>query len=331
MRIGYFADGPWAHKALDRILQFPSVFHVVFIVPRYDRADPVLREYSERLKIPFITGEDVNAPEFIERIRPYNADINVSMSFNQILKKDILTAAPKGFINCHAGALPFYRGRNILNWALINGEEKFAVTVHYVDEGIDTGDIILQRFAKIGPEDDYSTVLDKAIGLCAEVLPEALSLIAGGREVRTSQSSIHPVGFYCSRRKAGDEFIDWSLTSRQIHNFIRGITLPGPGARSYLNGGQIAVLSSEIIAGAPDYIDRPGTAVGRDGDGVVVKTGDNTIKITSVADILRDGGLGKSKKPDIKIGACLDVNIFRIIADMERKISALEISNGTFK
>ena len=88
----------------------------------------------------------------------------------------------------------------ILNWAIINGEEKFGVTVHYVDEGIDTGDIILQKFASIGKQERYGEVLCKAHHLCADTLYEALVLLSEGRAERIPQKSIHPVGFYCSGR-----------------------------------------------------------------------------------------------------------------------------------
>ena len=67
------------------------------------------------------------------------------MSYDQIIKEDLLKLPLKGFINCHAGALPFYRGRNVLNWVLINGESEFGITVHYIDEGIDTGAILLKK------------------------------------------------------------------------------------------------------------------------------------------------------------------------------------------
>ena len=77
------------------------------------------------------------------------------MSFNQIFKREMIDLPKYGTINCHAGKLPFYRGRNILNWALINDEKEFGITVHYMDEGIDTGDIIVQRTYPIGEEDDY--------------------------------------------------------------------------------------------------------------------------------------------------------------------------------
>src|SRR4030066_979230 len=100
---------------------------------------------ATQLDIYFLPIQKCNSPENLDVLARYKADIFVSMSFNQILKKRIIDMAPRGFINCHAGALPYYRGRNILNWALINDAREFGVTVHYVNEGIDTGDIIAQR------------------------------------------------------------------------------------------------------------------------------------------------------------------------------------------
>ena len=81
------------------------------------------------------------------------------MLVDQILEPAIIEMAPEGFINCHAGALPFYRGRNVLNWVLINGDDRFGVTVHEMEEQIDTDDIVLQRFAEIEASDDYASPL----------------------------------------------------------------------------------------------------------------------------------------------------------------------------
>lgn len=304
MKLGYFADGPWAHKTLDKILESDNL-QVAFIVARFDNADPVLREYSDRLNIPYYLHPNVNSSDFIQMIGSHRCDIYVSMSFNQILKNEIINSVSKGFINCHAGALPFYRGRNILNWALINGEKQFGVTVHYIDEGIDTGDIILQQFAEITDNDDYSSLLEKAIDLCADILPDALLLIAQGTAQRIKQESIHPVGFYCSQRSFGDEWIDWNQPSIRIHNFIRAITLPGPGARTCRKNKEIAVLKTELIDQAPSYIDRPGSIVGHDHLGVIIKTGDTSLRITKVADVASSGMLENERVPRFTIGSTL--------------------------
>ena len=171
----------------------------------------------------------------------------------------------------------------MLNWAIINGETEFGVTVHHVDEGIDTGDIILQEMVPIAPEDDYGTVLAKAHEVCAALLVRALKRLRAGDAPRIPQSSIHPVGSYCGARREGDEWIDWAWPSERIHNFIRGIAPPGPAARSVLDGDEIAIVASELIPGAPSYLGTPGEVVGRAGAGVVVKTGTSTLRLVRAA------------------------------------------------
>lgn len=323
MRIGYFADGLWAHQALEKIIAEPG-FDIVFIVPRYDTQDPVLQNYAEKLGVPYLAHPDVNSNEFIGIVKSYGADIFVSMSFDQILKKPIIDLPSQGFINCHAGALPFYRGRNVLNWALINGEEKLGVTVHYVDEGIDTGDIITQGFTEIREMDNYESLLDKAVTLCAETLLQGMRAIQNSGVRRVAQSSIHPVGFYCGRRQPGDEWINWQWTSKRIIDFIRGISLPGPCARTYLGDKLIAIAGAAQINGAPQYLGTPGEVVGRNPDGVIVKTEDSTIQLTKIADVTPDGRLLDWRTPAFKIGTRLGLgdNIFKY--DICRRIAHLE-------
>tara|TARA_B100000787_G_C16162345_1_gene282073 strand:+ start:170 stop:1108 length:939 start_codon:yes stop_codon:yes gene_type:complete len=287
MKIGYFADGPWSHLALDKIIHDKEM-EVAFIVPRFDTQDPVLKKKSEELGIDFLPIKDVNTSESIEKLEKYNADIYVSMSFNQILKSDILSRPNLGFINCHAGALPFYRGRNVLNWVLINDEKEFGVTVHYIDEGIDTGDIILQKKSKILDSDNYGSILDKAILLCSETLHEALNEILSGTVKRVEQNSIHPIGFYCGKRIEGDEWIDWSWSSRKVFNFVRAISEPGPCAHTSHAGSILKIRKAEIIKDAPNYIGTPGEVAGKGKGFLIIKTGDSTIKIFIDASISED-------------------------------------------
>lgn len=289
LKIGYFGDGPWASLALTHIAACEADFSIAFITPRFDTQDPELKGWADRLGVPFLPHENVNAEYFRNKIKAFGCDILVSMSFNQILRSDIIALPPKGFINCHAGALPFYRGRNPLNWALINGEKEFGVTVHYVDEGIDTGDIITQNMVPISIDDTYADLLEKAHKACAETLLSALKQIAGGTVKVKKQNDIHPVGFYCGRRRPGDEKIDWNQGSASLHNFIRAITLPGPGARCTIEGEDMAVLESRLIEDAPAYKNSIGEIVGRDADGVIVKTADTTLRIVKVAKINKEG------------------------------------------
>lgn len=282
MRIGFFGDGPWAHLALEKICAHDN-FKVAYIVARYDTQDSFLKNKAVELGIPFFAFPNVNDLDVISKLASYSVDINVSMSFNQILRKAILKSAKMGFVNCHAGLLPFYRGRNILNWALINDEKEFGVTVHYIDEGIDTGDIILQQKMDILDNDDYGVILRKAYILCAETLDKALCMINNGEVSAIPQSSIHPVGFYCGRRQVGDEYLDWNWSSRRIYNFVRSITRPGPGARVICDNQEYIVWGVELIINAPNYICTVGEIVGRDKYGITVKTGDATIRLTQVS------------------------------------------------
>jgi methionyl-tRNA formyltransferase len=322
LRIGYFGDGPWAHQALDLLCESEH-FEIAFIVARNDQPDPVLGQYAEKLKVPFLVHPDVNSEEFRGCIAPHACDLHVSMSFNQILKAPILASAPEGFINCHAGALPFYKGRNALNWAIVNGESRFGVTVHYIDEGIDTGDIILQRFAGISRNDNYSTVFAKAVELCAQALVDALEMIYSGKVTTVGQATIHPVGFYCCPRRDGDEWIDWQWGSERIHNFVRAISPPSPGARTSVDGVTIAVLECELIEDAPVYIGTPGEVVGRGPHGNVVKTGDSTLLMTKIAIVGQDGFPENPRIPAFRLSTRMGVDLRARIEALEDRIAEL--------
>lgn len=304
MKIGYFADGPWSHRAIELIAETNGL-EIVFIVPRYDTQDPILKEWAEKLDVPFITVENVNTSDFLSVMDEYKPDLLVSMSFNQILKKNIIEYAPLGFINCHAGALPFYRGRNPLNWALINGESSFGITVHYVDEGIDTGDIVEQRLYPITKRDNYGTLLNKAISECANVLYSAILKISRNEVDVIKQKDIHCIGTYFGIRTVGDEIVDFNWSAERINNFIRAISYPGPRARFFFNNEEYAIESSELIPGAPNYISTVGEVVGRNDNGVVVKVGDSTILLTLVAHV-SNGLVKEAAVPKFRIGSRLN-------------------------
>jgi len=279
--IGYFADGSWSHQAFERIINDETT-EVKFIVPRSDSSDTTLLHYAKKYNIPYHKGIKVNSDEFYKLASSYDCDLFVSMSFNQIFGKRIINLPKLRTINCHAGKLPFYRGRNILNWALINDEKELGITVHYVDEGIDTGDIILQRTFPITDEDDYSTLLNLSYVECANSLYDAIKSIQTGNFKIIKQADIHPVGFYCGVRGIGDEIIDWNCNSRTVFNFIRAVCKPGPGATTYLKGIEVRINKSRMIGTAPEYINTVGQIVGKTDAGFIVKTKDTTIEILEI-------------------------------------------------
>jgi methionyl-tRNA formyltransferase len=279
LSIGYFADGPWSHKAFKKLIA-DSEISIEFICARFDTEDETLKQYCKQYNIDYLKDRNVNSAEFIEKISQYHCDLFVSMSFNQIFRKEIINLTKYKIINCHAGKLPFYRGRNILNWVLINDEKEFGITVHYVDEGIDTGDIILQDVHPIADTDNYSTLLTKAYVECATILYIAVCLFKNGEEKGKKQKDIHPIGFYCTKRKAGDEYINWNDESRNIFNFIRAICHPGPMAKSYINGCEVRINKAEMVQDATIYKCVKGGVLNVDETGFLVKTKDSFIRVT---------------------------------------------------
>lgn len=276
--IGYFADGIWAHRAFNKIIA-DNDLSIVFVCARYNQNDKILESLAEKHSIEFLKHPNINSSEFISRVKKYNCDLFVSMSFDQIFKKEIINLPRLKTINCHAGKLPFYRGRNILNWALINDEREFGITAHYIDEGIDTGDIIVQKTYLITDTDNYKTLLKKAHRECANVLYEAIINIKNGNVKRIKQETIHPLGFYCGMRKEGDELINWTETSREIFNFIRAICEPGPKAKSFINGREIKINKANLINGASLYKNIPGQVIGKAKGRLIIKTGDSSLEV----------------------------------------------------
>lgn len=280
-KIGYFADGPWAHEAFELLNADPEI-EIQFIVPRTDTEDDILKKYADANNIDYLYPVKINSQEFYNKAKLYNSDLFVSMSFNQIFRNKIIELPRLNTINCHAGKLPFYRGRNILNWALINGEEDFGITVHFVDEGIDTGDIILQRLYPISIQDNYKTLLERAYKECAAILYDAIKKIQKNNYERIDQSKIHPVGFYCGRRGEGDEIINWNQKSIDVFNFIRALCDPGPIATTFLSGEKVKINKCSLIPDAPSYINTPGQILSKTSQGYLVKTLDSFVEIQDI-------------------------------------------------
>lgn len=275
MKIGFFGDGPWSHLALRKLIS--DGHEIAFITPRYETQDPVLKEISDYHNIEWALSDNVNKPDFLDYAQKLSCDLFVSMSFNQIIQKDLTKATPNGFINCHAGALPYYKGRNPINWAIINGEEYIGITAHYIDDGIDTGKIIQQDFIRVHKKDDYGTLLDKGFSQCAETLSRAVHKIVSESPNPINQKEIHSTGFYCTKRIEGDEYIDWNKSTKDIHNFIRAITRPAPGARTRSRTHDLIILKSSLPENNLNYIATPGEIVGSDFNNWHVKTGDSIL------------------------------------------------------
>lgn len=314
-RIVLFGDGRWAANSLARL--HDAGHDIVGVVVRRRPSDPLLQETASRLKIRVLQPSDVNAPDFVAAIASHLPDLGLSISFDQILRKEILTTARKGYVNFHAGKLPRYRGRNVINWALINGETEIGLTSHWMDEGIDTGGIILQKTLPITWTDTYGTVLDRVVAAFPEFVLDTMDLVLKNTPVAKPQEFFH--GTYYGGREEGDEWLDWADTSTNLYNKIRAITRPGPGARTLDGMKEVVIWKARYDPDWPKYIATPGQVVGRRNEGVLVKTGDSVLLVTEIQFENAD-----CMTPSWRIGTRLGIDPMRLYKSLIQRIEQLE-------
>lgn len=177
---------------------------------------------------------------FADRIRSVEADLFVVNAYSMLLEAEWLAWPRRGAINVHAGLLPAYRGANVLNWAIINGENQSGITIHHLDQGIDTGDIILQRSVPIAWEDTALTLREKLLALVGPMLREVLDQAARAALPRFPQDE--RLARHWPRRRPEDGKIDWRWPAERIYNLIRGLVAPWPGAYYLTADGRRVVI-----------------------------------------------------------------------------------------
>jgi len=271
----FYGHGQWALNTLKKLLNRKDI-KLNLIVSRFPYGDKDIEAFCRENSKKYIIVENINE-YFIQKNLFF--ELGISVSYDQIFKRETINNHKKGLINCHAGNLPDFKGRNILNWALINNHKKFGVTVHYIDEGIDTGDIIYKKLIAIKHKDDYSDLLMKAYKECPKIVMKSLDIIIKDGHKGITQKSVKEYPILCSRRKEGDEIINWNNSSLEIYNFIRALVSPGPYAQTFAKGVKMYIKKAEYIKDAPNYIDLPGSILKKDKLGLIVKTGDSYIRI----------------------------------------------------
>ena len=180
---------------------------------------------------------------FQDVIKEKGIELLVCFAYPNILTADEINLFSKGCINYHSG-LPKYRGRHPLNWMIIDGIRKIPNAIHYIDEGIDTGDIILKRDIIREREDDYASLLEKQTSLSQEMMLEAIRMIEIGNISREEQCKDELS--YTKKRTPEDSKLDWTQTSFEIHNFISALVDPMPNAFSMINESKIEITKSYI-------------------------------------------------------------------------------------
>jgi methionyl-tRNA formyltransferase len=192
--------------------------------------------------IPVITPEDPNAEEVIAQIRALQPDFFFSFYYREMLKKALLDIPTRGALNMHGSLLPKYRGRVPVNWAIIRGETETGSTLHYMTEKPDNGDIVAQQAVPILLNDTALQVFQKVTVAAEMALNSVLpTLLAGTAKAEKQDLS---KGAYFGGRKAEDGVIDWSQSAQDIHNLVRAVAPPYPGATTHLLGMPMRILQT---------------------------------------------------------------------------------------
>ncbi len=206
-------------------------------------------ELAARHGIETITPEDPNRPETLARVRGARPDFIFSFYYRRMLSPELLALAPRGAFNMHGSLLPKYRGRVPINWAVLNGETETGATLHEMAAKPDAGRVVDQEAVPIGPDDLAVDVFRKVTGAAERVLRRSLPHLLDGSAALRAQDLSR--GSYFGGRKPEDGRIDWRRSAREIHNLVRAVAPPYPGAFTDLDGARLFVLRTKLLdAGA---------------------------------------------------------------------------------
>lgn len=229
----------------------------------------------------------IREPECIEYLRRYEADIIVVVAFGQILPKEILEMPRYGCVNVHASLLPKYRGAAPIQWAVINGETVTGVTTMRMDEGLDTGDMILKEEVALKPEETGGSLFDRLAQTGAKLCVKTLTAIEQGTAVYTPQDHEKATHTTMIKKQLGE--IDWKRSAVELERLVRGLN-PWPSAYTYLGGKTLkiwkaSVQEEEAFLGSDDG-KHPTEEAARE-PGTIVKVGKNTIEVQTGQGVLK--------------------------------------------
>ena len=208
-------------------------------------ASPV-KQYALEKGLTVYQPEKVkNNVEFLDQIKKLQPDVICVVAYGKILPKELLEIPKLGCINVHGSLLPKYRGAAPIQWAVLNGDETTGITTMYMDEGMDTGDMILKKEVAIGEEETTGELWNRLSKIGGELLVETLKLIEEGKAPRTKQGEDFTLAPMLQKEMAK---IDWQHQSaRQIMNLIRGLN-PIMGAYSFLNGKKLKFWKAKLLS-----------------------------------------------------------------------------------
>jgi len=259
MKILFYGTPRFALPTLEALL---GRHDVVAVVTQPDRpahrgqrlaASPV-KERAIAARLPIIQPARLRDPEWPARLREHGADVAVVVAFGQILPRAVLDAPARGSINVHASLLPRYRGAAPIAWTIMRGETVTGVTTFQMDEGMDTGPILLTASTPIGPDETAGELADRLATIGADLLIRTLTAL----DVLTPTPQRHEEGTLAPRLRKSDGYLDWTRPAAELVNVVRGCN-PWPGALTQAPRALLTIWRAHAIASGDKA--PPGTLV----------------------------------------------------------------------
>ena len=281
MQLVFMGTPDFASASLEALLK--SDDSVVGIVTQPDRPkgrgqiltpSPV-KLLAQREQIPLLQPLKMKDPEFLQALASWKPDLIAVAAFGRILPAAILSLPPRGCINVHGSLLPKYRGAGPIQWAIINGETETGITTMLMDEGMDTGAMLLQESIPIAADDTAGTLSPRLAELGGRLLVETIARLKAGtllpQQQDSSQATLAPL------LKKEDGAIDWSLSAAALANRIRGLS-PWPGAYTTVVGGDSWTLWRALALPEP-ATKPPGVIVAVTREAIHVATGEGILAV----------------------------------------------------
>jgi len=293
MRIVLFGQAAFGRDVFNALLAAGEEVVGVSTPRAGSRPDPLFEAALEK-QIPVIETPSLRQDEPFKQYLELKPDLLVFAFVTDIVRKRVLDAATHGAIQYHPSLLPAHRGRTAMNWAIMSGASTTGITIFWVDEGIDTGPVILTREVEIGPDDSVGSIyFDRLYPMGVEALVEAVRLVREGTAPREEQDE--SIATYEPPAAAEHARLDWMQHGRVVHNIIRGSD-PQPGATSMLRGSPVKLFGSHWRPGHPDQ--PPGT---------VIASVDGSVEVSAIGGSVTIDRVQKDGEPKTKASDVLEV------------------------
>ncbi len=289
MRIVVHGQQAFGKAVLEALLKRGEEVVAVYVAPQKpgQKPDPLM-EAALAAGLPVYQPASYRKPEVWEEFRALKPDLQVMAFVTLFVPEDFLKIPTKGSIQYHPSLLPKFRGPSAINWPIIQGETETGLSIFWPDNGLDTGDVLLQKKTPISPDNSLGSVyFDRLFPMGVEAMLESVDLVKAGKAPRIKQNDA--AATYEGRCTAANARIDWGKPWRQIHDLIRGCN-PAPGAWTTLDGKTLQVFESKPLpARDPKGIaGKMGEVAAVDADGFTVVCADGRIRVLRVKHA--DGG-----------------------------------------